>query len=116
METLVKVTTRLSEEACESSSVTHVSLPAKRWMLAGHGSDLSMGARREVTARFAKAYARASKKDKGRIFNDVVEAAGWSRNNARCRLTAAAKRPSGRGRAEPKARKPRGRNYFDDWV
>jgi len=36
------------------------------------GSGLSMTARAEVTSRYAKAYVKASKKDKGRILDEVV--------------------------------------------
>ena len=52
-----------------------------------------MGSRAEITTKFAKAYAKASKKDKGRLLGEVVAVTGWSRDNARRRLTAAAKRP-----------------------
>lgn len=57
-----------------------------------------MGSRAEVTTRFAKAYVKAGKSGKGRILDQVVEVTGWSRDNARRRLTAAAKRPPGAGR------------------
>ena len=62
----------------------------------GTGSGLSMQSRAEVTARFAKAYVKASKKEKGRVLDEVVAVTGWSRDNARRRLVAAAKRPPGR--------------------
>jgi hypothetical protein len=64
-----------------------------------------MTSRAEVTARFARAYVKASKKNKGQILDQVVEVTGWSRDNARRRLTAAAKRPPGSGR--PVAKRPR---------
>lgn len=48
-----------------------------------------MSHRAEITARLESAYLRASKKDKGRILDQVVAATGWSRDNARRRLTAA---------------------------
>lgn len=57
-----------------------------------------MGSRAEITARYAKGYKAASKKDRGRLLDEVVAVTGWSRDNARRRLAAAAKRPSGRGR------------------
>ena len=57
-----------------------------------------MSSRAEVTAKFAKAYVKASKADKGQILDQVVEVTGWSRDNARRRLTAAARRPPGAGR------------------
>lgn len=67
-----------------------------------------MASRAEVTTRFAKAYAKASKQDKGRVLDQVVEVTGWSRDNARRRLVAAAARPPGSGRAVAvRPRKPR---------
>ena len=64
-----------------------------------------MAARVEVTTRYAKEYMRAGKKDRGRILDEVVSVTGWSRDNARRRLSAAAKRPPGSGRQV--ARRPR---------
>ena len=79
------------------------------------GSGLSMGSRAEVTARFAKAYVKASKKDKGRILGQVVEVTSWSRDNARRRLTAASKCAPGAGRSIAKRpRKPRASKYSYD--
>ena len=67
-----------------------------------------MTSRAKVTAKYAKAYAKASKKDKGRVLDAVVEVTGWSRDNARRRLTAAAKTKPGAGRqVATKPRKPR---------
>ena len=63
------------------------------------GSELTMASRAEVTTKFAKQYAHASKKDKGALLDQVVAVTGWSRDNARRRLTAAAKQPPGRGRS-----------------
>ena len=57
------------------------------------GSGLSMQARAEITGKYARVYTRASKKDKGRILDEVCAVTGWSRDNARRRLVAAAKRP-----------------------
>jgi hypothetical protein len=68
-------------------------------------SGLSMSSRAEITTKFAKAYLSASKKDKGRILDQVVEVTGWSRDNARRRLTAAARQPPGSGRQV--AKRPR---------
>ncbi|MCV7274609.1 MULTISPECIES: integrase catalytic domain-containing protein [Mycobacteriaceae] len=74
-----------------------------------------MASRAEVTARYAKAYVRASKKDRGRILDQVVEVTGWSRDNARRRLTVAARRPPGAGRSVAKRpRKPRSPKYSYD--
>jgi hypothetical protein len=74
-----------------------------------------MQSRAEVTTRYAKAYVKASKKDRGQVLDEVVSVTGWSRDNARRRLTAAAKQPPGRGRqvAGP-ARKPRSPKYSYD--
>jgi hypothetical protein len=78
-------------------------------------SGLSMASRAEVTTRYAKAYVKASKKNRGRILDQVVEVMGWSRDNARRRLTAAAKRPPGSGRSvATRPRKPRTPKYSYD--
>jgi hypothetical protein len=78
-------------------------------------SELSMPSRAEVTARFARAYVKALKKDKGLILDQVVAVTGWSRDNARRRLAAAAKRSPGRGRAvAARPRKPRALKYSYD--
>ena len=74
---------------------------------------LSMKSRAEITIRYAKAYARASKQDKGRMLDEVVAVTGWSRDNARRRLVAAAKTgPAGKGKQVlPRPRKPRAPKY-----
>ena len=36
-----------------------------------------MTSRAEVTTKYAKAYAKASKKDKGRVLDEVVSVTGW---------------------------------------
>lgn len=78
-------------------------------------SGLSMTSRAEVTTRFAKAYGRASKKNRGLILDQVVEVTGWSRDNARRRLSAAAKRSPGSGRSVAKRpRKPKTPKYSYD--
>jgi Integrase core domain len=71
-------------------------------------SGLSMQSRAEVTTRYAQAYVKARKKDKGQILDEVVSVTGWSRDNARRRLTAAAKEHPGAGRQVARTpRKPR---------
>jgi hypothetical protein len=78
-------------------------------------SGLSMASRAEITTRYAKAYVKASKKNKGQVLDQVVEVTGWSRDNARRRLTAVAKRPPGSGRSvATRPRKPRTPKYSYD--
>ena len=76
------------------------------------GSGLSMQARAEITGKYARVYTRASKKDKGRILDEVCAVTGWSRDNARRRLVAAAKRPPGRRKSAE--RRARARRYSYD--
>lgn len=70
---------------------------------------MSMGSRAKITSRDAEAYARASKKDKGLILDQVTSVTGWSRDNARRRLVRAAQPP---GRSAP--RKQRAPKYSYD--
>lgn len=79
------------------------------------GSELSMTSRAEVTTKYAKEYVKARKKDKGRVLDEVVSVTGWSRDNARRRLTAAARLAPGRGRPVAlRARKARAQKYSYD--
>ena len=71
-----------------------------------------MQARAEITGKYARVYTRASKKDKGRILDEVCAVTGWSRDNARRRLVAAAKRPPGRRKSAE--RRARARRYSYD--
>ena len=74
-----------------------------------------MASRAEVTTRYAKAYVKASKKDRGLILDQVMSVRGWSRDNARRRLAGAAKRPPGTGRSVAvRPRKPRTPKYSYD--
>ncbi len=74
-----------------------------------------MESRAEVTRRYAKAYAKASKKDKGRVLDQVVDVTGWSRDNGRRRLASAAALPVGRGRqVAARPRRPRSPEYSYD--
>ena len=76
-----------------------------------------MRSRAEVTTRYAKAYVKAGKKDKGKVLDEVMSVTGWSRDNARRRLVSAAKQPPGGGRKFAKrARKPRPPKYSYDTV
>lgn len=74
-----------------------------------------MQSRAEVTTRYAQAYVKAKRKDPGRIMDDVMSVTGWSRDNARRRLTAAAKRPPGAGRqVATTPRRPRSLKFSHD--
>lgn len=64
-----------------------------------------MAARAEITAKYARQYARASKKDKGRLLDEVVAVTGWSRDNARRQLGMAAKPRPARPRRRRRPRK-----------
>jgi len=76
-----------------------------------------MTSRAEFTSRYARAYVRASKKDKGWVLDEVMSVTGWSRDNARRRLVAVAKRPPGSGRqVAKKPRRPRSPKYSYDAV
>ncbi len=74
-----------------------------------------MATRAEITTKYAKEYKKASKKTKGAVLDEVVAVTGWSRDNARRRLTQAAKHPPGPGREiANRDRKPRARKYSYD--
>ncbi len=74
-----------------------------------------MRSKAEVTNRYAKAYLKARKKEKGRVLDEVISVTGWSRDNARRRLVAAAKAPPGCGRTVVmRPRKPRAQGYSYD--
>ncbi|TFB94916.1 transposase [Cryobacterium sp. HLT2-28] len=75
------------------------------------GESLSMSARREITKKHAAEYARAPKKAKGVMLDQLVATTGWSRANARRALTAASKR---KGPVKQVRRKPRPRTYGYD--
>ena len=62
-----------------------------------------MAARREITKKYAKAYGQASKKEKGRLLDQLCGAIGWSRDNARRALRTAGQR---KGPASAQKRKP----------
>lgn len=64
-----------------------------------------MASRAEITAKYARAYRSAAKKDKGRLLDEVVAVTGWSRNNARRRLVTAAKPRPVRPRRRRRPRK-----------
>lgn len=74
-----------------------------------------MRSRAEVTTKFATRYAKATKKERGQILDQVVEVTGWSRDNARRRLRAAASNRPGSGRVVVvRERSPRSPKYSYD--
>ncbi len=75
------------------------------------GSELSMTTRREITKKYAREYAIASKKARGRMLDELVAATGWSRANARRQVSVAGKR---RGPQRAVRRAPRPRTYGYD--
>ena len=58
-----------------------------------------MRTRIEVTKKYAKAYAMATKKHKGTILDTVVSITGWDRDHARQQLARRAAQPPGRATA-----------------
>ena len=50
-----------------------------------------MASRAEITVRYAREYRGAAKTDKSRLLGQAVAVTGWSRDNARRRLRAAAR-------------------------
>lgn len=70
-----------------------------------------MSTRHEITKKYARSYAAAAKKDKGRMLDELVGVTGWSRANARRAIVAAGKR---RGAARTVVRKPRAPTYGYD--
>ena len=52
-----------------------------------------------MTKKYAKAYERASKKDKGKILDLVVEVTGWNRDHARQQLRRRLRQAPGRATA-----------------
>ncbi|QYL27106.1 transposase [Mycobacterium shottsii] len=75
------------------------------------GSGLSMSSRAEITAKFARAYVGAPKAGKGQILDQVVAVTGWSRDNARRRLRAAAAPPGAGRQVAKRTRRQRNPKY-----
>ena len=70
-----------------------------------------MGARREITKKFAREYAKASNPQKTRMLDALVEATGWHRDHARRAIRQAQARV---GPANKQKRKPRPKKYSYD--
>lgn len=80
---------------------------------------ISMGARYEVTKKYASGYAGASKKDKARILDAEVAVTGWNRDHARQQLRARLRQPPGRATGTVVVldrRKTKARKYSHDAV
>ena len=75
------------------------------------GQRLSMATRKEITKKYARAYASATRKEKGRLLDELVGVTGWSRANARRSIAVAAKR---KGSARAVVRKQRSPTYGYD--
>ncbi|MDR1214550.1 MAG: hypothetical protein LBK54_10795 [Propionibacteriaceae bacterium] len=71
---------------------------------------IPMAARRQVTKRLRGAHAKASKKDKGRILDEVMDTTGLARSSARRLLTGPVP-PDPAVRVDRRRPRPRG---FDD--
>ena len=70
-----------------------------------------MATKRDLTKAYAREYARADKKTKGVMLDQLCDTTGWSRVNARRAIRQAAAR---KGRADQQRRKPRPRKYSYD--
>ncbi|MCL1897232.1 MAG: transposase family protein [Micrococcales bacterium] len=78
------------------------------------GSELSLKSRAEVTKRYATSYLKAPRKTKTLILDQVVDVTGWSRANARRRLTG--KATQARHTRRKPGPKPGSRRYSYDTV
>lgn len=70
-----------------------------------------MAARRDLTKKFAREYAKAGRVEKGAILDALVAATGWTRDHARRAIRHAAGR---KGAAKQQQRKPRPRRFSYD--
>lgn len=69
-----------------------------------------MSARREITKKYAREYAKVDKIGKGRLLDALVQTTGWSRDHARRAIRQAALRRGAAG-AQPRKRRPRKYSY-----
>ena len=70
-----------------------------------------MAARREVTKKYAREYAKADKVAKGELLDALVATTGWTRDHARCAIRHADARM---GAARDQQRRPRPLKYSYD--
>ncbi len=70
-----------------------------------------MAARREITKKFARQYARSGRAEKGRLLDTLVATTGWTRDHARRAIRQASRR---RGAARQVQRRARPRKYSYD--
>lgn len=70
-----------------------------------------MQTRREITKKFAREYAKASRAEKGKILTNLTASTGWTRDHARRAIRAANARV---GAARDQQRRPKPRKYSYD--
>lgn len=73
--------------------------------------ELSMAARREITKKYAREYAKAGRAEKSVMLDALVTTTGWTRDHARRAIRQAAVR---KGASSQQQRKPRPRKYSYD--
>lgn len=61
--------------------------------------DVSLAIRIEILKKYAKAYDKASKKDRSRVLDQLVEVTGWKRDHARHQFRRRIRQSKGRAQA-----------------
>jgi len=77
----------------------------------GMDRGLMMATKKDLTKAYAAEYGKATKKEKGRMLDELCASTGWSRVNARRAIRLASRR---KGPASAVKRKPRARKYSYD--